>query len=116
MTQPIGDNPAMSRDLRPTYAVAAGLLTAMMMNEASNWMVERLHMPLNVDGYGALFAGLVVGAAVAFWPASGAEAGLLCVVRLQIHRQCHRRFPGVRIAFSVNHHRFSLADDRGLSQ
>ncbi len=61
----------MSRDLRPVYAVASGLIAAMMMSEASYWIARRFNAPdaqLFVGGYGAVLAGLAVGAAVAFWP------------------------------------------------
>ena len=43
----------------------------MMLSEASYWIARRFNAPdaqLFVGGYGAVLAGLAVGAAVVFWP------------------------------------------------
>ena len=73
--QPIGDNPGMFRDTHPTYAVAAGLLTAtltaMMLYEANYEIAWRFNVPsagLFVSGFGGILVGLAFGATVASWP------------------------------------------------
>ena len=61
----------MSRDMRPTYAVAAGLLSAVIFSTTAQWVSHRFNAPVigaPFGGCGAILTGFTVGATVAFWP------------------------------------------------
>lgn len=70
--------PPMPRDLRPTYAVAAGLLGAVIFSTTAQWAAHRFNAPTvgaPFGGCGAILTGFTVGAAIAFWPRRSPKPG-----------------------------------------